>query len=766
MPTSTYRVQVHADFDLDAVAGIVDHLADLGVDWVYLSPLLAAEPGSNHGYDVIDHHVVDAARGGRDALVRLADAAHARGLGVVVDIVPNHVGVATPVLNEWWWDVLQHGETSSHAAAFDVDWPAGDGRLRLPVLGDDGATALRVEDGELRYHELRLPLAPGSADDGAAPAVVHGRQHYELVHWRRADRDLNYRRFFGITTLAGIRVELPDVFAASHGEITSWVREGLVDGLRVDHPDGLADPGGYLARLAAAVGGAPVWVEKILEGDEPLPAHWATAGTTGYDALATFDRVFVDPAAGRVLDALDAEVRGGVAPLWAELVHDGKRAVADGTLGSEVRRLVRDLHRDGLVERGDDDVVIDAVAELLACFPVYRSYLPLGRAHLEHAAADARRRRPELAGTIDELHALLADPQTQSAQRFQQTSGMVMAKGVEDSAFYRFTRLGTLSEVGAEPSELAVDQAELHRRNATRQASWPGALTALTTHDTKRSEDTRARITALTEIPEQWADAVRRLRRLASLDDGPLELLLWQAIVGAWPASRERLHDYATKAAREAGTSTTWTDPDEAFEARMHALVDAVFDDAEVRAVVDELVDATREAGWSNGLGLKLLQLTSPGVPDVYQGSERWCTSLVDPDNRRPVDFDAGRTLLARLDGGWLPPIDDSGAAKLLVTSRALRLRRDRPELFTSYRPMEVVGRNAEHALSFDRGGAVTVLTVRPLGLVAHGGWADTAIVLDGGTWRDVISGVVHDDGTMRLADLLASYPVALLVRA
>ncbi len=300
-PTSTYRVQVHAGFDLDAVTGILDYVADLGAGWVYLSPLLTAEPGSLHGYDVIDHEAVDPARGGRAALERAAPAAHERGLGVLVDIVPNHVGVATPHLSVWWWDVLAHGPASVHAQAFDIDWVAGDGKLRLPILGDEDDPDLRVEDGELRYFDHRFPLAPGSADDGAPAAEVHRRQHYELMSWRRADQELNYRRFFAINTLAGIRVELPDVFDASHREIVSWIDDGLVDGLRVDHPDGLADPGGYLHRLAEATGGVPVWVEKILEGDEPLPAHWPVAGTTGYDALAAIDRAFVDPAAGEML---------------------------------------------------------------------------------------------------------------------------------------------------------------------------------------------------------------------------------------------------------------------------------------------------------------------------------------------------------------------------------------------------------------------------------------------------------------------------------
>ena len=311
---------------------------------------------------------------------------------MLVDIVPNHVGVATPHLSVWWWDVLTNGPASVHAHAFDIDWEAGGGKLRLPILGDEDEPELRIDDGELRYYDHRFPLAPGSADDGASATEVHRRQHYELMSWRRADQDLNYRRFFAINTLAGIRVELPEVFEASHREIVSWVDEGLVDGLRVDHPDGLADPE-RTSIVADATGGVPVRVEKILEGDEPLPAHWRVVGTTGYDALATIDRLFVDPSAREVLGG-----RRG-----ADLIHDTKRAVADGMLNSEVRRLVR------APSMSADPHAVDAVAELLACFPVYRSYLPLDMSHLDDAAADAVRRRAELTATIDAVVTLLAD---------------------------------------------------------------------------------------------------------------------------------------------------------------------------------------------------------------------------------------------------------------------------------------------------------------------------------------------------------------------
>jgi (1->4)-alpha-D-glucan 1-alpha-D-glucosylmutase len=782
VPVSTYRLQIREGFDLAEAAGVMDYIRDLGADWAYFSPILQAEEGSDHGYDVTDHSLVDPARGGRDGLASASAAARENGLGVLVDIVPNHVGVATVEQSVWWWDVLTHGRDSRYADAFDIDWAFGGGKLRLPVLGDgaDELESLEIRDGSLYYYDNRFPIAPGTADDGASPAEVHARQSYELMNWRRADAELNYRRFFAVNTLAGIRVETPWVFDESHAEILRWVSEGLADGLRVDHPDGLADPGGYLDSLAAATGGAYVLVEKILEGDEQLPTSWLTAGTTGYDALATVDRVLVDPAGETALDALDAEMRGEPSPVWAELIHDTKRGIADGILRSEVLRIERDLGASAAaVEAVAADagasgsardtaisVTADAIAELLACFPVYRSYLPLGLHHLEEAAELATAHRPDLAGTVEALLPVLSDSTHPAAVRFQQTSGMVMAKGVEDTAFYRYTRLGTLTEVGAEPSEFSVDVAEFHRRQQVRHASYPGSMTTMSTHDTKRGEDVRARLSVIAEEPAEWRTTLLALRSLAPLGDGPLEELLWQAVVGAWPISRERLHAYAEKASREAGDSTTWTAPDEAFEQRMHALIDSVFDDARVGTLVEGFVHLVSQPGWSNSLSAKLLQLTAPGVPDVYQGSELWETSLVDPDNRREVDFAERRRLLAELDGGTVPAIDASGAAKLLVTSRALRIRRDRPELFGRYAPVEAYGEAAEHVVAFDRGGAVTVATRLPVGLAARSGWGDTTIVLPTRETVDSLTGRRFPGGRIELGILLETLPVALLVPA
>jgi (1->4)-alpha-D-glucan 1-alpha-D-glucosylmutase len=765
-PVSTYRLQIRPGFTLQDAAEIVPYLKSLGVDWVYLSPILTAERGSDHGYDVTDPSAVDPDRGGAEGLLAVSRAAREAGLGVLVDIVPNHVGVATPAQNPWWWSLLKEGRQSRYAQAFDVDWDFGGGRIRIPVLGEDSDLgALQIRDGELRYYDHRFPLAEGSYADGDAAREVHDRQHYELIGWRRADNELNYRRFFAVNTLAGIRVELPEVFDEAHAEVVRWFREGLVDGLRIDHPDGLADPEGYLRRLREATGGSYLLIEKILEPGEVLPAGFDCEGTTGYDALADVDRVFVDAGGQEPLDALDAELRGGRPADYEEMIRGTKRRITDGILHSEMLRLARLVPADtGLAA----EPAADALSEIIAAFPVYRSYLPEGEEVLKEACELAVRRRPELGRAVGLLLPLLLDASAELARRFQQTSGMVMAKGVEDTAFFRYTRLGTLTEVGADPTEFAVTPDEFHARMARRAAGLPLSMTTLSTHDTKRSEDTRARISVLAELAPEWKASLGRLQNLAPLPDGPLANLLWQAVAGVWPADRERLQSYARKAAREAGNSTNWMDPDAAFEETLAAAVDAAFDNAAVRAELNALVAVLEPYGACNALGAKLVQLTMPGVPDVYQGTEFWDHSLTDPDNRRPVDFGERRRALAALDAGGRPASFRDDAAKLLVTSKALRLRRDRPELFTGYTPVHASGAAAGHLLAFGRGsasapGALTLATRLPRGLEQRGGWQDTALRL-ALEMTDELTGHTFGPGTVDVGGILRAYPVALLV--
>lgn len=791
IPASTYRLQITPAANLTHAREWLDYLRLLGADWVYLSPILHASEGSEHGYDVTDPSGIDAARGGPEALETLAKTAHEHGMGLLVDIVPNHQGVASAAHNPWWWSVLEQGPDSRYARAFDIDWEAGGGKVLIPVLGSEDdlndPEKLQVRDGKLYYHEQAFPLAAGTWAEGDSAAEVHGRQHYRLMDWRRGDRELNYRRFFTITTLAGVRVEEREVLEESHAEILRWVREGLVDGLRIDHPDGLRDPGGYLKDLQALTGGVYSVVEKILEPGEALPRDWATQGTTGYDALGEIDRLLTDPAGEEALTALDTRLRGSEAPPldWHDLIHDTKRAVTDTTLHAEVQRLAREVKAEGGAAALSHDEVVDAVSEVLACFSVYRSYLPLGAEYLREALDEAARRRPELSAALQTLGPVLgldagSDAELgQAARRFQQTSGMVMAKGVEDSAFYRYTRLTSLTEVGGDPSQWSITPAEAHDLFARRERDWPHGLTALSTHDTKRSEGVRARISVLTEIPDEWSVLVLETQAAlagteADIEDGPLLNLMLQAVIGAWPMSAERAAAYAIKAAREAGLYTSWLDNNAEFEQKLTRLAEYLTEGAGQERMA-AFAQRTESAGYSNALAQKLLQLTMPGVPDVYQGSEVWSPALVDPDNRRPVDYaelsarlraidemdsDEADTGKKRLEGR--PVVDSRGDAKLLLTSRALRLRRDQPEWFTGYTPLTAQGEQAAHAFAFARDGVVSVATRLPLGLERVGGWGNTALTLPQGDYEEVLTRRSFS-GTVALHDLLATYPVALL---
>ncbi|MGC1211059.1 MAG: malto-oligosyltrehalose synthase [Micromonospora sp.] len=750
---STYRVQIRPGFDLDATAGLTGYLADLGVTHLYSAPLLTATPGSAHGYDVVDHRAVNPELGGEAGRQRLLRALRAAGLGLVVDIVPNHAGVAQPAANPAWWDVLRRGRASAYATWFDIDWDRGP--LLLPVLADSphALDDLKVVDGELRYHEHRFPIADGTG--AGTPREVHDRQHYELINWRRGDAELTYRRFFAVSDLAGLRVEDPEVFAATHAEILRWADAGEVDGIRVDHPDGLRDPAGYLARLRAAAPHAWLTVEKILEYGEELP-DWPVDGTTGYDALAAAGGLFIDPDAEGDFTALDTRLTGHVTS-WPNLTHDTKWEAATRLLAAELSRLA------ALVPELDPAATRDALAELVACFPVYRGYPPEGARHLAAARAEAGRRRPDLAATLDAVTARLRDPEHELAARFPQFTGAVMAKGVEDTAYYRWSRFVALNEVGGGPAHFGVPPAEFHRFATAREVRWPASMTTLSTHDTKRGEDVRARLAVLSELPDRWADQVTDWMRRAPLPDPAFAHLVWQTAVGAWPIERERLHAYVEKAAREASVSTSWADPDLAFERELHALVDRMYDDPDLHAEVTAFAAAITPAGWSNSLGQKLVQLAMPGIPDTYQGTELWENSLVDPDNRRPVDFTVRRDLLARLDGGWRPEVSADGTAKLLVVSRTLRLRRDHPELFTGYRPVPAHGPAGAHVVAFDRGGAVAVATRLPLGLARAGGWRDTTLSLSVHRVTDLFTGRVYSGAELLMHDVLNSYPVALL---
>jgi (1->4)-alpha-D-glucan 1-alpha-D-glucosylmutase len=746
IPSSTYRLQVNRSFTLDDAAQLIGYLSELGVGAVYLSPILQSTIGSDHGYDTTDVSRVDQNRGGAEALDRLMTSARSAGLGVIIDIVPNHLGIERPIENPAWWDVLRLGPESPYASWFDIDWSRG--RIVVPILGDDAQ--LTVVDGELRYFEHRLPLAPGSWSEGEDANVVHDRQHYQLIHHSGGNSEINYRRFFAITTLAGVRVEDPQVFSATHALIRGWC-EGGIAGLRIDHPDGLRDPLGYLHWLRSFASQQWITVEKILESGEELPKTWPVAGTTGYDAMREVNGVFIDHDHGPEFTALYQGLTGDQRTI-GDHIEAGKRLVVNTLLLAEVRRmaaLAPEIPNAG-----------PALAEVAIAFEVYRSYLPEGVADLDHALATAARRRPDLTDTLDQLSPRLHDHGDDLALRMQQLSSAAMAKGVEDTAYYRYSRFIALNEVGGDPDQFGIPSRDFHALQAARLSRQPVSMTGLSTHDTKRGEDVRARLAVLSEIPEAWAGFAELFLSLTSIPNRLFGYFLAQTLVGTGPIARARMHAYAEKAMREASDGTTWTAPDAAYEAAVHEAVDAGYDDPRLRRAWEELDVLITPRGWSNSLGQKLVQLTMPGVPDVYQGSELWDDSLVDPDNRRPVDF-AERLRLLESVGDATPGVDESGAAKLWITRQALLLRRTRPDWFDSYRAVEASGPAQHHLIGFDRGGVITLATRLPVGLAATGGWRDTAVEISA-PHIDLLTGH-HWNGTAAVGDLLASYPVALL---
>jgi (1->4)-alpha-D-glucan 1-alpha-D-glucosylmutase len=762
VPSATYRLQVTAELSLFEAAAVTGYLAELGVGAVYVSPLLRSTTGSGHGYDVVDHRAVDPGRGGEAGLVALAGGCRATGLGLVVDIVPNHMGVAAPAENHAWWEVLRLGQKSAFAAWFDIDWQINDGRILIPVLGDDAnpASDLRVEGDELHYYEHRYPIASGTG--GGSPEQVHDRQHYQLVSFRFADTSQNYRRFFAETELASLRVEDPAVFEATHAEILRWVSDYGVTGLRIDHPDGLVDPGGYLERLAAAASGCWITVEKITEPGEELPPTWPVAGMTGYDALSEINSLLLDPAAEGAMTRLYVGLTGDERD-FEKHIEDGKRMVVTTIMQAEVRRLARLVRL--VPEVGSFDDAVACLAELAIAFPVYRSYLPLGAEYLARAVRRAILRQPRLIGVVEAMLPRLSDPSDELCIRFQQLTGAVMAKGVEDTTYYRYTRFIGLNEVGGYPGTFGSGIAEFHTAQQRRARVSPEGMTTLSTHDTKRGEDLRARLAVLAELPDEWGETARRLMALAPVPNAAFGYLLWQTAV-ALPAAeartRARFHAYAEKAMREAADGTGWVDPDEEFETAVHAAVDAAYDNPDMAALVAAMSARIEPHGWVNSLSQKVIQLTMPGVPDVYQGTELWDDSLVDPDNRRSVDFAFRHSALTALT---VPPVvDDTGLAKLWVVSRALRARRDHPGMFTGYTPLMVDGPGREHLVAFDRGGAITLATRLPAGLSAAGGWADTTLQLPSGCrYHDVFTGARYE-GQLSVAEALGEYPVALLL--
>ncbi len=757
---STYRLQLRGPssgygFTFADAENLLDYLDELGVSHLYLSPIITAVAGSAHGYDVTDPTTVSAELGGPEGLAQLSAAAGARGMGLIVDIVPNHVGIDKPEQNPWWFDVLRHGRSSAYAAFFDIDWDRDpQGRIVLPLLGsDDDVADLKVDGDLLRLGDLALPIAPGTSV--GTGAQVHDRQHYRLVGWRNGG--CGYRRFFSITSLAGLRQEHRAVFDASHAEVARWFAEGLVDGVRIDHPDGLSDPGGYLAWLRELLGpDAWIAIEKILAVDEALEPTLPVAGTTGYDVLREVGGVFVDPNGEPALTALVGSAGVDYHAMPAMLAELKIRAATD-TLASELRRLRRTI---AAAAGTDHPLLPEAVAALLSHIGVYRCDYPGLSAILPCALAETQTATPELGPALQVIAAALARG-GEPATRLQQLCGAVTAKSVEDCLFYRDARLVSLNEVGGEPQRFGVGVAEFHHRAATRARAWPQAMTTLTTHDTKRSEDVRARIGVLSQVPSLWTEFVARWEIEAPSPDVATGQFLWQNIFGVWPVSgkvteelRERLHAYTEKAIREAAWHTSWNDPDAAFEDAVHRWLDTVLD-GPVAAALTKLVAQLNPHGASDALGQKLLALTVPGIPDVYQGTELWDDSLVDPDNRRAVGYAARR---AALEGLQHP--------KIRVVTTALRLRRTHPESFLhgEYRPVLATGSAADHVVAFRRGEDILVAATRWTVRLADTGWGNTVVPLPAGSWTDTLTGAMAS-GPTSAAELFAELPVVLLVR-
>ncbi len=755
-PRATYRMQFHKDFTFADAEAQVPYLAALGISHLYASPITTAWTGSTHGYDVVDPTRINPELGGEDGFRRLVDRLAAHGMGVIVDIVPNHMGVAGGE-NHWWQDVLARGEHSDFAAFFDIDWRE---KIVLPILGDplrqvidEGGLAVETIDGTpmlVAYGEHRLPLRPEDRATAATDdlATLVGRQHYRLASWRTANDDLNWRRFFTINDLAGLRAEDPAVFEATHALFFRLYADGLIDGVRVDHVDGLTDPAGYCRMLRARFdaiepkagrGPAYIVIEKILAEGEPLATDWGVDGTSGYDFMAQVTALLHDPAGAEPLAALWAEVSGRSATFEPEELRARQEMLSwqfEGQLQRCVEAFVALARSTPACDGLTAGMIRRAIERLLWVFPVYRTYgtgdaAPVADAAIRATARD--RVTPHLAPgeavVVDRILDWLAgegpggaERAADAVRRFQQLSAPIAAKAVEDTAFYRYGRLLSRNDVGFDPAAFALGNDEFHALMRGRAADWRRAMLASGTHDHKRGEDVRARLAVLSEVSALWREhvtawlaQVRAIDATIAPDDA---YMLLQTLFGAWPEAllpddatglaryAERIVGWQEKALREAKLRSSWEDPDEAYEKRCHDLVGVLLDPERSAAFLTDmagLVDATQRASEANALVQTALRYTVPGVPDLYQGAELADLSLVDPDNRRPVDYAKRQALLT-----------DGGSAKLGLIAELLALRKRQPLVFAegSYVPIGVMGDRADHVLAFERTAGGTTLRV------------------------------------------------------
>jgi (1->4)-alpha-D-glucan 1-alpha-D-glucosylmutase len=910
VPRSTARLQFFDGFTMDDAVRVVPYLARLGISHLYASPLLKARPKSTHCYDIVDHNEINPELGGEEALRRLVATLRSHGMGLILDIVPNHMGVGGAD-NHWWLDVLEWGRTSPYAEFFDIDWTPPDasmhGKILAPFLGCAYGDALESGDIVLQldsdsggllicYHEHHFPIsargaalvlhsepslneiahlfgvaakssgrfqarkAAGSAkeqlvefarSENGAVAVANAlakfsaatpegrvrlhalleRQHYRLSWWRAAADEINWRRFFDINTLAGVRVEVPRVFDETHRKILALYSEGLIDGVRIDHIDGLADPRLYCRKLRRAMAtagerrpdGAPagppyIVVEKILAQRERLPADWLTNGTTGYDFMDQVAAVLHDPEGEAPLTRLWIDLTANNEQFEAQEIS-ARRQILSDNLASELNASSAALHRIALRDLSTRDYTLTALrralTEILVHFPAYRIYA--GRAG--HSDADAQLFERALSGArktfraadrqlLDLLRRWLLDEsprdipagprrteRLRAMVRFQQLSAPVAAKSVEDTTFYRYGRLLSRNEVGSYPGQFALPPAAFHAACAERHKRLPSAMIATATHDHKRGEDTRLRLAVLSEIPDEWEIAIGRWMRLNAIvrrDVGPIvadELMLYQTLVAAWPLGldvedSDGIRDFAKrvgawfeKSVREAKLLSEWAAPNDAYEAACQEFLLATLDAS--RPVVREIATFAERLGAPgalNGLAQTLLRLTVPGVPDMYQGTELWDQSLVDPDNRRPVDFIARDSMLnaeASLEAllrDW-----QTGAVKQAIIVRALALRAERPKLFASgtYQKLDAKGPAAQNILAFNRRYERQVVTVAVSRLAARNlndrpllpaeFWAGTSVELPARGMRDVLTGRIFSAARVPVTTLFEDLPVALL---
>lgn len=815
-PLSTYRLQLTPDFTFEKAQGVLEYLVDLGVTDVYVSPILQAAPGSNHGYDVVDHRHVSKELGGREEFEAFSDRAHELGLSVIVDIVPNHMAVPTPVWhNKAMWSVLKHGADSAFANWFDVDL---DNQILMPILGKRIGQVLADQEIELTkmviptepqygeqwvltYFDHVFPVAKGT--ESLPLSVLIERQPYRLAHWKVADEELNYRRFFDVGTLAGLRIEQEDVFQATHALLFELFDAGYIDGFRVDHPDGLANLTQYFRRLSDATGGAWIVAEKILEGEEELDSDWPVAGTTGYDTAWRLNALLTEPAGSMPLGAIMHNLTGDSPSSLPQVIAEAKAQIIDTSLSAEVRRvgsLIWTICQEDIRLRDHTfRSLIDCLRQLVIEFDRYRGYVipsepapALTRRLVEEAADRARAKLDDdLCDTMDVIVALVLGDEIGSAGldktderrrevivRFQQICGAVQAKGVEDTAFYRWTHMVSLNEVGSTPEVFSLDIDRFHAFEQKLQSGWPATMTCGTTHDTKRGEDVRARISLLSQRATDWTSLITQLRLISSSFrpsnvDGRAENMMWQTIVGTWARTDritpDRLREYLTKAIREQKEWTSWTNQDTQREEDFLNFAVEIIKNAEIRELLDEWCDSNEDLIRTMILPMKAIQLTLPGVADVYQGTEITRTSLVDPDNRRPVDFAALQELLNHLDEAKPKTLDEE---KMMITATLLRLRRDLPEVFVSakagYEPLPTSsGHCIAYARTYDASPQVlTVAVRRAASLEEIGGWGDTSVVLPEGHWVDVFTGNHFDGGDIHVEDILDQYPVAVLRNA